>query len=188
MIFSDEKKENYIYQDDQNISCWNRYLLMYPHKCTLKILKKKYQEKWENAYLRVKNARASRALRQVLDPRQYCLASLAWLRFAMLAKSREKFLAPRPNPGSATDRVDVQYFTDHLTQGACTMFYWSPYTEWVHNVLLITLHRVDAQLPTDHLKQGGCTVSYWSPCTWWMHNSLQRVDPNWIYLVPSRLI
>ena len=50
---------------------------MYPHKCTFKILMKKYQEKWENAYLRVKNARASRALRWTLDPGQYWLASLA---------------------------------------------------------------------------------------------------------------
>ena len=38
---------------------------MYPHKATLKDFKKKYQE---NAYLTVKNARASRALRQALDP------------------------------------------------------------------------------------------------------------------------
>ena len=61
-------------------------LLMHPQKCTLKNLNKKYQEKWENAYLRVKNARASRALRLALDPGQY------WL--AMLAKSGENFLGP----------------------------------------------------------------------------------------------
>ena len=99
-----KKKENYIYQDSHNLSCWNRYLLMYPQKCTLKILKKKYQEKWENAYLRVKNARASRALRWALDPGQYWLALLARLRFATSAKSREKFLGPppSPNPGSAS--------------------------------------------------------------------------------------
>ena len=30
---------------------------MYPQKCKLKHLKKKYQEKWENAYLTVKNTR-----------------------------------------------------------------------------------------------------------------------------------
>ena len=53
-----------------------------------------FQEKWENEYLRVKNARASRVLRWALDPGQYWLASLAQLRFAMLAKSRERFLAP----------------------------------------------------------------------------------------------
>ena len=94
LIFSDEEKENYIYQDDQNLSCWNRYLLMYPHKCTLTILKEKYQEKWENAYLRVKNARASRALRQALDPDQYWFTSLAWLRFATSTKSQEQFLPP----------------------------------------------------------------------------------------------
>ena len=59
-------------------------------------LKKKYQEKWENAYLRVKNPRASRALRQALDPGHYWLASLAQLRFAPSAKSRKKIPAPPP--------------------------------------------------------------------------------------------
>ena len=43
----------------------------------IKILKKKYLEKWENASLRVKNARAPRALRRALDPGQYWLALLA---------------------------------------------------------------------------------------------------------------
>ena len=60
----------------------------------IKNLKKKYQEKWENAYLIVKNARASRALRRALDPSQYWLASLARLRFAMSEKSRKKFPGP----------------------------------------------------------------------------------------------
>ena len=54
-----------------------RYFVIYPHKCTLKKLKKKYQEKWENAYLIVKNARASRALRRALDPGQYFMARFA---------------------------------------------------------------------------------------------------------------
>ena len=40
----------------------------------IKKLKKKYQEKWENAYLIVKNARASRALRWALDSGQYYMA------------------------------------------------------------------------------------------------------------------
>ena len=43
----------------------------------IKNLKKEYQEKWENAYLIVKNATASRALRWALDCGQYWLASLA---------------------------------------------------------------------------------------------------------------
>ena len=60
----------------------------------IKNLKKKYQEKWENAYLIVKNARASRALRQALDPGQYWLASLTQLHFAASPKSREKFPGP----------------------------------------------------------------------------------------------
>ena len=49
---------------------------------------------WENAYLRVKNTRASRALRWALDPGQYWLTSLARLYFTTSAKSRKKFLAP----------------------------------------------------------------------------------------------
>ena len=82
---------------------------MYPHKCTLKNLKKKYQEKWENAYLRLKNARASRALRRALDPGRYWLALLALHRFATSAKSRQKFLGPPPwpNPGSASDFPEI---------------------------------------------------------------------------------
>ena len=42
----------------------------------LKMLKERYQEKWENAYLTLKNARASRALRRALDPGQ-CVCSLS---------------------------------------------------------------------------------------------------------------
>ena len=60
----------------------------------IKNLKKKYQEKWENTYLIIKNARAFRALRRALDPGQYWLASLACLHFATLAKSRKQFLPP----------------------------------------------------------------------------------------------
>ena len=48
----------------------------------IKNLKKKYQEKWDNAYLIVKNVRASRALRRALDPGQYWLAPLVQLCFA----------------------------------------------------------------------------------------------------------
>ena len=65
-----------------------------PTQMYIKNLKKKYQEKWENAYLIVKNARASRALGQALDPSQYWLPSLTRLRSAMSAKYREKFLGP----------------------------------------------------------------------------------------------
>ena len=64
------------------------------HKCKLNFLKKKYQEKWKNAYSTVKNARASRALRWALDASQYTLASLTQLRDMTSAKSRKKFLGP----------------------------------------------------------------------------------------------
>ena len=93
LFVSDEEKENCICQNGQNLSYWNRYFVMYPHKCTLNNFKKKYQEKWENAYLTVKNARASRTLRQVLDPSQYWLASLVQLHFTMSVKPQKKFWA-----------------------------------------------------------------------------------------------
>ena len=95
LIASDKEKENCICQNVQNLSFCSRYFVIYPHKCTLNNLKKKYQEKWENAYLTVKNARASRALRWALDPCQYWLASLTRLCFAMSAKSPKKFLGPQ---------------------------------------------------------------------------------------------
>ena len=65
-----------------------------PTQMYIKILKKMFQEKWENEYLRVKNARASRARLRALDTSQYWLASLTWLHFATSAKSQEQFLAP----------------------------------------------------------------------------------------------
>ena len=40
---------------------------------------------WENAYLSIKNPKASRALKRALDPSRKLLASLAQLRFAMSA-------------------------------------------------------------------------------------------------------
>ena len=39
-----------------------------PTQIYIKHFEEKYQEKWENAYLTVKNARASRALRWAMDP------------------------------------------------------------------------------------------------------------------------
>ena len=65
-----------------------------PTQSYSKNLKKKYQEKWENAYLTVKNARASNALRWALHYGQYSFTLLAWLHFAMSAKSQTKFLSP----------------------------------------------------------------------------------------------
>ena len=61
----------------------------------IKNLKKKYQEKWENPYLIVKNARASRALRRALDPPPPILACFAHLTpFRYVGKIWEKFLGP----------------------------------------------------------------------------------------------
>ena len=70
----------------------------------IKKFKKKYQEKWENAYLIVKNARASSAVWWALDPGQYYTAHS--LNFALLRRQNlgKKFLGPplTPNPGSTT--------------------------------------------------------------------------------------
>ena len=63
----------------------------------LKILKKRCQEKWENAYLTLKNTRASRALRRALDTGQYMLASLALRRCAPSANLGKKLLGPPPD-------------------------------------------------------------------------------------------
>ena len=97
LILSDKENGNCICQNGQNLLYWNRYFVMYPHKCTLKKFKKKYQEKWENTYLIVKNARASRALWRALDPGQYYTTrftrslNFAWLRRQNLGKN---FWAP----------------------------------------------------------------------------------------------
>ena len=40
---------------------------------------------WENAYLSIKNPKASRALKRALDPHRKLLASLSRLHFAMSA-------------------------------------------------------------------------------------------------------
>ena len=101
-----KKRKIAFWQTVQNLSYWNRYFVIYPHKCTLNNLKKRYQVKWENAYLGVKNARASWALRQALDLSQYWLTSLTPLRFTTSAKSRKTFWSPSwPNPGSASDMI-----------------------------------------------------------------------------------
>ena len=78
---------------------------MYPHKCTLKNLKKKYQEKWENAYLIVKNARASRTLRQALNPGQSYIAHFPHptLVYYVGKNLSTNFCTTLwPNPGSAS--------------------------------------------------------------------------------------
>ena len=49
-----------------------QFLLCAYINCKLKNLKKRCQEKWENAYLTVNNVRASRALRRALDPADIC--------------------------------------------------------------------------------------------------------------------
>ena len=58
-------------------------------------LEEKYQDKWENAYLIVKNARAFKARRQALDPSQYYIAHLACLTsLRYVGKISEKNSAP----------------------------------------------------------------------------------------------
>ena len=115
---------------DQNLSCWNRYLLMCPNKCTLKNLQKKYQKKWENAYLRVKNARASRALRWANIGLLHSPDS-ALLRW----KISEKILGPPlpwPHPGSASPKFDTLICLSHY-------FEWKP--PHLEMVLILALNK-----------------------------------------------
>ena len=106
----------------------------------IKYLKKKYQEKWENAYLIVKNARASGALRWALDPGQCWLASLTQLHFATSTKSRKKFLGPTwPNAGSTSVFLPGTYSDTKFCcqewpwlQGTCFQaFLWQQATCWL---------------------------------------------------------
>ena len=78
---------------------------MWLHECKLIFLEEKYQEKWENAYLIIKNARTSRALMQALDPQQYYTARFARstsLRYFSKISENISGPPPWPNPGSAT--------------------------------------------------------------------------------------
>ena len=105
----DKETRNCICQNGQNLSYWNRYFVMYPHKCMFKKIEEKVS--WKVGDILVINARASRALRRALDPCPYWLTSLAQLCFTMLAKSQKKCLDPFwPIPGSAsgsTPRKDL---------------------------------------------------------------------------------
>ena len=89
----------------------------------LKMLKKRCQEKWENAYLTLKNTRASRTLRRALDPGQCMLASLTRRRCAPSASLGKKLLGPppRPNPGSAPEKHRIN---------SATMYYFYPFWCW----------------------------------------------------------
>ena len=58
---------------------------------------------WENAYLGIKNPKASRAHLRALDPSHRLVTSLAWLCFAMSATFGLRI--PLPNPGSAPDGI-----------------------------------------------------------------------------------
>ena len=88
----------------------------------LKILKKRYQEKWENAYLTLK---MRRALWRALDPRWRMLASLTLWRCAPSSILREIGWAPSPNQildphllFCGEDGKKCKFFTadQHLTQ------------------------------------------------------------------------
>ena len=103
MIVSDKENENCNCQNVQNFSYWNRYFVIYPHKCTLNNLKKNCQEKWENAaYLTVKNAKSFQGPKVGPGP-QPILAYIACLTpLRCVSKISEKISGPPwPNPRSA---------------------------------------------------------------------------------------
>ena len=56
---------------------------------------------WENAYFSIKNPKASRALKRVLDNGHTLFASLTRLRFTTLVTLGLRSCPPWPNPGSA---------------------------------------------------------------------------------------
>ena len=59
---------------------------------SIKTFEEKYQERWENTYLTVKNASIYSALRQALNSSWYWLALLAELCLTTLAKFQKNFL------------------------------------------------------------------------------------------------
>ena len=109
-------KEYFIFQKIRIFCHENTHIL----SCTclnykLKILKKRCQEKWENAYLTLKNTRASRALRRALDPGRYMLASLALRRCALSANIGKIFAGPPP-----PDQIlDPHLTSDSLKSKTC---------------------------------------------------------------------
>ena len=76
-IFSECENGNCICYNGQNLSYWNRYFVMYPHKYTLKNWRKSTRKSGRMIDMIVKNTRASRVLRWVLDPGQYYIACFA---------------------------------------------------------------------------------------------------------------
>ena len=62
----------------------------------IKNLKKKYQEKWENAYLIVKNARASRALRAGPGPQPILACFTCSTPLPYVGKFSENISGPPP--------------------------------------------------------------------------------------------
>ena len=77
------------------------------------------QEKWENVYLTVKNARAYRALRRAVDPSQYVWTHFAHITACHRHISPKNILAPpSARAGSATvdlfKAVLVIYFKHRL--------------------------------------------------------------------------
>ena len=90
------------------------------HTKCIKKLKKKYQEKWENAYLIVKNSRASRALRWALDPGLYYIAGFAHpTSLCYVSKISKKISGPPPT------KSWIRYWNgfDH-----------NKWYNWVHNI------------------------------------------------------
>ena len=142
-------ENNFIFSKIIRIFCHGniQFLLCAYINYWLKKLKKRYQEKWENVHLTVKNARASKALRRALDPGRYMLtwslADISSLRSLSGATSHRPFppkknLGPPPSAraGSATG-YSVRFAYHEKPDDATTscVLRWMPGIPWRLSVL-----------------------------------------------------
>ena len=67
------------------VQCNVLFLSTFGFEIDVKNERKRVSRMWENAYLSIKNPKASRALKRALDPGRKLLALLAQLRFATSA-------------------------------------------------------------------------------------------------------
>ena len=76
------------------VQCNVLFLSTFGVEIDVKNERKRVSRMWENAYLSIKNPKASRALKWALDPGHKLLASLAQLSFAMSATFGLRTWAP----------------------------------------------------------------------------------------------
>ena len=78
------------------VQCNVLFLSTFGVEKDVKNWRKRVSRMWENAYLSIKNPKASRALKWALDPSCKLFASLARLRFTTLGSFGLRIWAPPP--------------------------------------------------------------------------------------------